>query len=75
MPSGRTVSAIASDKKVRINFFLNVIICVHSDDMDNSAGLCANYNNEKPDDLIPNHSTEPNIKKNKQPTKFTDSYM
>jgi len=75
MPSGRTVSAKASHKKGRTNFYMNVAICVHSEDIDSSEGLCANNNDLKRDDLIPKDSTTADIKKNKQPIKFTSSYM
>jgi len=72
MPSGTTVTAthscITTDE-----CYLDVKVYALSEDMENSEGLCGNFNGETDDDRIPVGSTEDDD--NLEPIEFVWSYM
>ena len=57
-----------------VHCFLSPSLCVHTDDMDSSEGLCGNYNNIGADDLIPRDWTSPDTNY-AEPVLFSSSYM
>ena len=71
MPSGTTVTATHSCI-FEGECYLDVKVYALSEDMDNSEGLCGNFNGQRDDDLLAG-STEDDF--NLEPIEFITSYM
>ena len=72
MPSGTRVTARHSCIE-EDHCYLDIKVYALSEDMDNSEGLCGNFNGERDDDRIPRGSTENDD--NIEPIEFITSYM
>jgi len=74
MPSGAYITVGYACYTPRLtNCHLDVTVYPLAEDIDQSEGLCGNYNGDKTDDLTPKGSNM--VDNREEPVRFTRSYM